>query len=241
MQFYCSGQCYALGAVALLAPFAILYAPGFSLGIFLYLLATIGASKLYLPDALLSYSMVWLDYPFMAIACYLPFSILGGLGAAGLLGRLEVRAWLRNLAAALLLLLVVWNAAMIDSFSPDSCCNYAHTADLEAIHWIGANVPQDAYVAISTYPVYWGLMGMDAGIWVTPLTGRRSLMEEYGYNWDSSASLREVCSAGDVYVYVGDRYFSFQKDRLIKPDWYELVFESEETDVFHILSCIGGK
>jgi hypothetical protein len=250
MQFYCGGQCYALGAVALLTPFAILYAPGFSLGIFLYLLGMIGASKLHLPEALRSYSAVWLDGPFLVIACYLPFSVFGGLSIAGLLDRLEtwprrlrptVRAWMRNAAAALVVLLAAWNAAGTGAFRPDSCCNYVRAADLEAIRWIGENVPPEAVVFISGSQVGGSRVAMDGGMWVSPLTGRRSVVETYGYNWDALDALRAACTQGDVYVYAGGAFYSFQTERFIRPDWYEPVFENGAVVIYHTRGCIGEK
>ncbi|KAF0108577.1 MAG: hypothetical protein FD146_463 [Anaerolineaceae bacterium] len=250
MQFYCGGQCYALGAAALLAPFAILYAPGLSLGIFLYLAGTIGASKLHLPEALRSYSVVWLDGPFLEVACYLPLAFLGGLGIAGLLGRLEawprrlrptVRAWVRRAVTALIVLLVFWNVTRIDTFRPSSCCNYVHAADLAAIRWIGENTPPDAVVYVSGYKTGGSRVAMDGGMWVTALAGRRSIVEEYDYTWDTLEMLRLACAQGDVYVYAGGAYYSFEMERFNRPDWYDIVFAEGPVAIYHVSGCIGGK
>jgi hypothetical protein len=250
MQFYCGRECYALGAVAVLAPVAILYAPGLSLGILLYLLGMLGAAKLHLPEAMRSYSVVWLDGPFMEVVCHLPLAFLGGLGIAGLLDwleawprrlRLAVRVWVRFLVTALIVLLSIWNVARIDTFRPGSCCNYVQAADLAAIRWIGENTPPDAVVYVSGYKTGGSRVAMDGGMWVTALAGRRSIVEEYDTAWDTLEMLRLACAQGDVYVYAGSTFYSFQTERFVRPDWYDIVFADGNVMIYHVRACIGGK
>jgi hypothetical protein len=53
----------------------------------------------------------------------------------------------------------------------------ADQADLEAIHWIGQHIPRDARFFINVAPWLAGTYrGVDGGWWITPLTGRSTLL-----------------------------------------------------------------
>jgi hypothetical protein len=250
MQFYCSGSCYTLIGIAIFTPLAILYTPSLVLGIFLFLLGMVGMSILHLPHGLLTYSATWIDGPFLGVATYQPLVVLGGLGIAGLLssGEALIRKvgwvrwkWIGNTLTTLLVVLVFWIFSKIDTFKPNSCCNYIHVSDINAFKWIENNIPLEAVIIISGYPVGETLISMDGGMWITALTGRQTRIEGNSYNWDSLEKLRAVCETGDVYVYYGGEYYSFEDTRFLRADWYKPVFEENRVRIYHVTTCIGKK
>ena len=237
---YWDRQWIALGALLVLLPFACIHFPRFSFGTALFALGLILASKAPLPDLLQISSPVLLDRPFLEISFYLPLSVLWGLGASGLLKKLSGKMLLARSVFVLLIALVFLNAGVVDSFYPDPCCDFVKRIDLYAIDWIADELPEDAVILISGYQVRDYLIGTDAGVWIRPLTGNQTRKKPYDFAWDSPDVLGEICQFGNVYVYAGGMYYSFDKSRLSKPEWYQPVFGSRGTKIYHVVACSAG-
>jgi hypothetical protein len=236
-MYYCGQKCYLLGVIALLGPFALLYAPGFSMGIFLYLLGIILAARINLPSALQSYSLTWLDDPFLSITAYIPLSLLGGLGVAGLLNLLVGRAHIREIIAIVLFGLIIFNFTSLDSFYPESYYNYVGSADLDAIHWLDHNLPAQAVFVIAGSSIQGSVTGVDAGVWISPLTGRASVIQILGYPWVMTDALRTACTSDNLYLYVG----STQKMVSVSPVKYKQVYSKNSAKIYRVLECPPGK
>jgi len=82
---------------------------------------------------------------------------------------------------------------------------------------------------------------MDAGIWVLPMTGKRTLVKSYGTNWDAVEILREICKEGDIYIYNSSTPAGFQKARFARTEWYAPVHVNGNIEVIHVTACIGEK
>jgi hypothetical protein len=240
-QFYCDGQCAALVAVALLAPLAILQMPGLSLGIFIFILGILGVSVLSLPETLLHYSQKWLDGPFLEIAFFLPLSLIGGMGAAALLNYIERWRRVSGAMTCLLLILIGWNFIRVGAIEADECCKYVTPADLEVIRWLDDNLSQDATILVSGFTTGNTHIGVDAGLWITPLTGRKTVFVTHSTNWEELEVVREICKKGDVYIFAGHLPNSFQRARMTRSEWYEIVHAQNGTRLIHANVCIGNK
>jgi hypothetical protein len=60
----------------------------------------------------------------------------------------------------------------------------ATTADRAAIEWVASHTPTDASVLIDVAPWMGSLWrGIDGGWWITPLTGRRTILPPVAYGW----------------------------------------------------------
>ena len=116
--------------------------------------------------------------------------------------------------------------------------------DLDALNWIDTHLPKDARFFINTAPWGFGLYrGVDGGAWITPYTGRRSLvptiffafgMESNGNklikDWGEKASNITTCS-GDFWDLVEEADIDY-------------AYLSDEADVLHfevMEDCVGAK
>lgn len=238
--FYCGYQCFVLGLVLLLSayvfqtfPCLALWAMFFSIGIYL-------AYRLPLPAPLHFYSRTWLDQPFVDTLFFIPLSIAGGGGLAGLLQKLKNRgAWLRGSLGILFVGLVLLNSAISHSYYPDRCCNYVKEGDLHAIQWLGENTPEDAVIIIPGFRSRNYMIGTDAGVWVHTLTKRNANKKPYNLAWDKPNVLQKICQSGFDYIYVygGAMTFSFDKNALKQQEWYQPVFRSGGTTIYQVKGC----
>lgn len=68
----------------------------------------------------------------------------------------------------------------------------ADANDLQAINWIQANTPAQARFLINATPWQGVYRGMDGGYWITPLTGRWSVIPPALYNMDSPENVAAI-------------------------------------------------
>lgn len=131
-------------------------------------------------------------------------------------------------------------------------------SDLDAIHWIDENLPNEAVVAI--HPFMWGYgiyAGSDGGYWITPLTGRRTIPSPvlYGLEFyrDSSQEilntsrlflensndpqqLAEILhQAGIDYLFIGRRTSDISPAQIGANPSFEQLYARDGVYIFRIL------
>lgn len=79
-------------------------------------------------------------------------------------------------------LLLVWGLRETGAIINPSTV-LADSADLQALHWIETNTPPQARFFINVTPWQYGLYrGVDGGWWITPITGRQTLLPPVLYS-----------------------------------------------------------
>jgi hypothetical protein len=85
-------------------------------------------------------------------------------------------------ATAATLALVLWGIVQTrDVVRPDTVL--ARPEELLALDWVQAHTPEDAAFLIDVRPWMGLWRGADAGFWIMPLTGRRTLLPPAAYGW----------------------------------------------------------
>lgn len=222
--------------VLILLPFALFHQPRLTSVVAVFTLFMLGCSFITIPAWLRLPAQSLLDRQFLAMSLFLPFSLLVGIGASALIRlmrqtRHRISLWL------ILLLWIIFSAFNTNTYTPDPCCNFVTPSDLAAIDWMKDDLPSDAVVYIAAIKKEDGLIGSDAGVWVTPLTGTFSQFLPYDYAWFIGQDHAKVCALSPAYLYASGQPYSFQINAITRPDWYELVFENSSTSIYRIISC----
>lgn len=203
-------------------------------GIFLLLL-----TFLPVPETLTRYSSTWMDLPFMKIFSSLLFSILVGTGLWLTMEWMGKYRYGKSSAIAVLICLLVWTV-IHQPYRPDACCNYVSSSDIATFTWIKENLPPDAQIAIPGRLDVVQQYGTDAGIWISSMTGRDTFMLPYYYVWRYQESHDRLCSRGVVYLFVSSQEMSFQVDLTNDPDWYQPIFNVENTTIYRVIGCMNN-
>ena len=214
----------------------VIWNPRFTIGVSLWMLLLWALTFLPAPGYFQKYSLYSIDTPFLQIAAFLPFVLLTGSGFSSSLAKFSQKRWIR-LAIAVGLAAFLLFGVFTQAYQPNDCCNYASADDRAAITWIKQNLPEDAQIAIpgrfDLYPV----IGSDSGMWVTPLTGRKTIMLPYDYSWFEEDAHNDVCDMGVVYLYSSTFELSFQLNAITRPEWYQLVYEAGDVAIYRLIGC----
>jgi len=192
-------------------------------------------------------NLTLLDRPFVETILFLPLSLLGGLGFTGLLQYLRqyIHLPLDTAVGVLFPGLVMVNALINYNFYPSDCCNIVGPDDLTTIDWMDKNLPTNARILIATTELmvlpsgsFQGYVGEDAGIWISPLTGRPTFPMPYNSNFNEKETLDILCKRGVNYIYVGEIGKTFD-DTQIKPltTWYKTLLSMPKAGVYQIVGC----
>lgn len=196
-----------------------------------------------------------LDRPFVEMILYLPLVLVGGFGLAGLEQFLQERKNSRNVylvlsqsIGPLLILLVVVNAFFKYELYPSDCCSIVSYADLEAIDWMNNTLPKDTRILISSTELnvlpteeFQGNAGGDAGIWITPLINRPTLLMPFNTDFHQEQVLDTICQSGVKYVYVGEIGSKFDDSGMMaQPDKYNLLFYVPNVKIYQVIGCPGS-
>lgn len=194
-----------------------------------------------------------LDRPFVEMILYLPLTMLGGLGLAGLVQTLQqVRA---HAATSLVLqeehigilfiVFLIGITVLPYEFRPSECCIIAGRDDITAMNWIRAHVPADATILISADELMvsssdlpQGYAPADAGAWITSLTGRATVPMLYFTNLSKDNKFESLCKMDIDYIYIGGIGLSFHAPRLREhPDWYRPVLSRSRVELYQVIGC----
>lgn len=194
-----------------------------------------------------------LDRPFVEILLYLPLSILGGLGVAGLSKSIseikalprQIRTYAQVLTTIALLGLIGLIPLRNYNFYPSDCCNFVKYDDTIVLDWLDKNLPPDAHILISStkmnvlptgpspYPV-----GTDAGIWIPTLMNKTTTFMSFEIDFQSPDTLEQLCQQQIGYVYIGGTDQSFNDTQLIsKRDWYDAVLTLPKAQLYQVAGC----
>jgi hypothetical protein len=194
-----------------------------------------------------------LDRPFVEMILYLPLSFLGGAGLAGLekgLRQLTVR-WpakpLRPIVylCDIFIVLLLVNAYAHYNLYQAECCSIVGRDDLVAIDWMEKHLPANARIAISSTELRvlasdspQGAAGGDAGIWITPLTGRTTIPLPYQSDFSQPAIFDILCKRRARYIFVGEKGAIFNNNLLSAyPDQYQILLSMPTTKVYQVTGC----
>lgn len=194
-------------------------------------------------------NLVLLDRPYVQMLLYLPLSILGGLGLAGLhqfVHKISLNPkFLSQLITIVMFGFVTLNVAFNYDFYPSSCCQIVGRDDLAAFDWMDKNLPLDANILIASTGMYVtsaeqadGQSGVDGGIWITPLISRKTIPMPSGLGFDQPEIRDEICSRNTSYVYDGGETLSFDYSLLEKrPAWYQVVLFLPGAKIYKVIGC----
>lgn len=187
-----------------------------------------------------------LDRPLVEMLLFVPLSVLGAAGFAGLFQNLKPRWELAGpAAAAVVALAVILHALLSYEFHPSACCAIATQDDLAALTWIDGHLAQDARVLIASAEVRYAdapypplNAAADAGAWVTPLTGRLVYSLSNLTDFATSSTRNVLCAEGISDVFVGAAPQAFNSASLdARPDWYILAVGVGRARVYDVAGC----
>jgi hypothetical protein len=177
---------------------------------------------------------------------YLPLTLLGGFGFAGLEGYLQSKniIWSKAVDIFLILLITV-NAFFKYDIYPSDCCDIVSNDDLVAIDWMDKNLPADALILTSSTDLnvlptkeFQGSAGGDAGTWINPLIRRVTLTMSFVTDFSQRKTLDRLCQSQVDYVYVGKTGWPFNDAGMsTQPDSYKLIFDLPNAKVYEVTGC----
>jgi hypothetical protein len=194
-----------------------------------------------------------LDRPYVQMILYLPLTLLGGFGLAGLEQFLPLRQFqlgkkrfaLGSMIGALLIAVVAVHGFLRYELYPSICCLIVSQDDLKAIQWLDGNLPEGARILTSSTDLnvlptdqYQGRAGGDAGTWITPLTGRPVTLMPFNADFSQSKTLETLCGQKIHFIYVGKTGWFFNDAPInAQPDVYKLVLDLPKTKIYEVHGC----
>jgi len=194
-----------------------------------------------------------LDRPFVEMIFYLPLSLLGGLGLAGLAQHLQTKQakpgnaniWLSKYIGVFFIGAVLINALFKYEVYPSGCCSIVGRDDLVALDWMDKNLPVDARILTASTELrvlatdsFQGSVGGDAGIWINPLTGRSTIPMPYFSDFSQQTTFDSLCKMGVTHMYVGETGSTFDDTKIAPhPDWYKILLSMPKVKVYQLIGC----
>jgi hypothetical protein len=187
-----------------------------------------------------------LDRPLVEMLLFMPLAWIGGLGLAAVLQSLDRLHPARRAAAPILLIgLVVIHALMRYDFRPSECCTIAGYDDAAALDWLEEHLPAGATTAIAAAELTLegpgpgrASTGIDAGIWITPLTGRPAHLLNHDFDFAAQNAALQLCARGFTHIYIGGEGRSFDAAQIEgRPEWYAPVFLLPGAQIYEIRGC----
>ena len=239
--------------VLFLSIFAQWAYPNLAFSILLMILFLLGS--LFIPvNGIPGYiDLTLLDRPFVEMILYLPLSLLGGLGFAGLVQQWQTRqvqwgtihfSWNKTIGVLFIGILLI-NALFNYEVYPSGCCNIVSRDDMVAIDWIDKNLPPNARILTASTELmvlatdaFQGSVGADAGTWINPLTSRPTFSLLYTSDFSQPSTLDTLCQSKVNYIYVGDTGLTFDNTKIaLHPEWYRLLLSMPKVKVYQVIGC----
>ena len=250
LEPYLSNGLWITLIVVILSPFALTKFPrGFYFS-FLFMLCVFVALFIPIGNLVPGFeNQTILDRPFVEMVLYLPLSILGGLGLAGLMQSVRGMQAFPERILSYAAILVVGFTGLIAlgryDFYPSDCCNFVGYDDTVAFDWLDKNLPSDAHILIASTSMNVlpsgpsaGPTGTDAGIWIPALTGRDTTFAPFDIDFCTTGTLNQLCKMRIDYIYVGGTAQKFNAEQLqTKADWYKGVLFLPNTQLYQLTGC----
>lgn len=198
-------------------------------------------------------TLTLLDRPFVEMFLYLPLSVLGAAGLAGLEQSMQpfLARWQANrfgsapYLSGLVTVMLIANAVLHYNLYPAGCCSIVGSDDLVALDWIDKNLPPDARILVSSTELRvlptdtpQGAAGGDAGAWITPLTKRVTVPLPYQSDFSQQAVFDTICQWEAQYLYVGQTGAIFNNDQIAPfPNRYQILLSMPTTKIYEIVGC----
>lgn len=198
-------------------------------------------------------NMTLLDRPFVEMILYLPLTLAGGLGLAGLEEKLtsskiaprQIQLSTGRIPAMLFIALVAVHALYTYDLYPSDCCTIVSSDDVAAIEWMDKNLPPDARVLTASSELnvlptteFQGSANGDAGAWIQPITGRTSVPMIFYADFSDPATLGTLCQLGVRYVYVGATGWPFDDSTMPEiPNGYSILLALPKAKVYQVTGC----
>jgi len=251
---YLGGQAWLTLGIFLLAPFAL---KKHSTAVYFCLLFICSLFvSLYIPVPGLSpviEGQTLLDRPFVEIILFFPMAFLGGLGWAGLmryqenLKKIPEKIKVYGKVALVSLSIIFLGTILVGNyvFTPSDCCNYVKYNDTVALDWLNRRLPASGKILVAATNLSVGttsssesLAGADAGIWILPLTGRKTTLAPYNLDFSMQETRDRICQQKVDYVYVGGSQYSFNTQQLQqRADWYSMSLNLPGVKIFQVTDC----
>lgn len=188
-----------------------------------------------------------LDRPFVQMFSVIPLSLLGGFGLAGLTQwsqRFHLKSNLiQRFIHVSIFSLVFLNAAQNYQFYSSACCRFASRDDLAAFTWLEQNLPSDANIlipssvlSVTSKETTQSLTGVDAGIWIMPLTSRKTTFAPQATQFTQPEIYQQLCAQGITHIYSGGMPESF-KPMQENPGGYTIAFLLPQAGIYTLTGC----
>jgi hypothetical protein len=184
-----------------------------------------------------------MDRPYVEMILFIPLSMLGGLGLAGL-EKKKGKVYSKYLAL-IFMGGIVYHAFANYSFYPSDCCVIVGNDDAAAMAWMEDQLPVEARIGIASTElkvvagdVVEGRVGADAGIWITPLTGRATVLLPNETEFDRQIALDSICRMRISHLFAGELGQTFDNARLnANSEWYRPLLAIQRTRVYKVIGC----
>ena len=230
--------------ILILLPFGVARFPrlvAFSLGFVILVMVCLWIP---LPGSFTQYGYLTpLDQPFVQMILFMPLSMLGGCGLAGVQSLLlqshkSAKKTLWVALAVLLCAAVVGNAFFVYSFTPSACCQVVSADDQAAFEWIQENQSTGMKILVPGHQGPYQFIYVDAGMWITPLTRAATMKWEYSAILTDSDTLRELCARKVTHVFTSGFALSFRSEPLEeRRDLYQPVLGMGNTGIYQLTGC----
>ncbi|MDX1378443.1 MAG: DUF6541 family protein [Anaerolineales bacterium] len=187
-----------------------------------------------------------MDRPYVEMILFMPLSLLGGLGLAGLENKVG-----RKYGKYLALIFIggiMYHAFANHNFYPSDCCVMVGNDDAAAMVWMEDQLPVEVRIGVASTElkviardVVEGWVGADAGVWITPLIARTTVVLPNELAFDKKAGLDSICRKRISHLFVGELGQPFDRTKLIaRSEWYRPLLSMPRTGVYEVIGCKDG-
>lgn len=194
-------------------------------------------------------NLTLLDRPYVEMILYLPLSLLGGLGLAGLMqilsnSKIKFVSLSQYTSFVIVGVTLIYSLARYD-FHASDCCIIVGNDDVVATDWMDAHLPVDARIGIASTELKVmvtdateGSAGSDAGVWITPLIDRVTIALPRDSDFSQQVTLDMLCQEQIGYLYVGELGQTFDEAKLSShAEWYKPLLSMPKVKVYQVAGC----